>query len=816
MLRIADAAWADLRQAVRRITRSPVLSLVVIGTLALAIAANTTIFSLLRPTVLRSLAAPDADALVSIGATDAKTGAYSAIHLPALQAMRGGQRSFSTLGAFLSSVVRVEFGAQALDTGVEGVTPEYFDVLGVRTQAGRLLMPADDQLTGIGVISERLATRLFGSGAVVGQAIVVDGRRVEIIGVLADDFTGVRMDGGDDLFLPLPYLRAVQSGDFKAVPRAQTLIGRLAPGISLEQARAEVLGRWPSIQAAVASGLPVAQQPVITAQVLSVNSFAHGFSGTRDRYGRSLMLVMGLALALLGVGCVNLSGLMLARGLARQHEFAIRIALGVSRARLMQQTLLDGVLLSLAAFVVAIPMSWWAGALLASMVSVSRALPIGQTTADAPILVLAGGVSILTGLLIGLLPARRALSHRADDTLRGRGIAHGIHGASRAVLITQIALSMILVVGAGLFAATLANLYANDITERDQPILFTRLARNPLQRTEILRQPYLQDLQAQLASIPGADAAAFSATYPAYLAFFNPLPADTVSAGEGLRSSAIGDFVTPGFFELYSIARLSGRDFTWSDNDAAPMVAIVNETLARKLFSAVDVAGRRVQIESGPAKSEVEIVGVVADTAVSSIRERHVAGLYRPMMQDMRHGQTPLAHVRVAGAVADVQPGFVDVVNRQGRHFVRGMLTMEMYVRSAVVEQLLIAGMASVAATLAVVLASIGLFGMLAYSVSSRIREIGIRVSLGATRREVVRMIVKEGLAVAIPGVAIGVPMALAAAWVVRSQLYGVSANDPWTLIGAVLLFIATAAIASWLPAMRASRIQPIDALRQD
>jgi putative ABC transport system permease protein len=230
----------------------------------------------------------------------------------------------------------------------------------------------------------------------------------------------------------------------------------------------------------------------------------------------------------------------------------------------------------------------------------------------------------------------------------------------------------------------------------------------------------------------------------------------------------------------------------------------------------VDVAGRRVHIESGPARNEVEIVGVVADTTVSSIRERHVAGLYRPMMQEMRHGQTPMAHVRVAGALADVQPRFVDVVNRQGSHFVRGMLTMEMYLGSAVVEQQLIAGMASVSATLAVVLASIGLFGMLAYSVSSRIREIGIRVSVGATRGEVVRMIVKEGLAVAIPGVAIGVPLALAAAWALRSQLYGVSATDPWTLSGAVLLFLATAAIASWLPAWRASRIQPSDALRQD
>jgi predicted permease len=513
---------------------------------------------------------------------------------------------------------------------------------------------------------------------------------------------------------------------------------------------------------------------------------------------------------------VNLSGLMLARGLARQHEYAIRIAMGVSRARLMSQVLLDGVLLSLAAFVVAIPLSWWAGAVLTSMVSVTRAIPLDDTIAGVPVLLLAGGVSIVTGLLIGLLPARRALANRADDMLRGRGVAHRIRGASRAVMISQIALSMILVVGAGLFAGTLANLYANDTIERDQPILFTRLSRNPLQRTEILQQPYFQELQAQLAAIPGADAAAFSATYPAYLAYFNPIPPDKVSAGESHEAPAIGDYVTPGFFELYSIARLRGRDFTWSDNEAAPKVAIVNESLSRKLFGSLDAVGRRVKVVSGQATREVEIVAVVADAMVSNIRERHVSGFYLPMMQDIRRAQTPMAHVRVTGVTATVQQGYVDVISRQGRHFVRGMLTMDMYVRNAVVEQVLIAGMASVAATLAVVLAAIGLFGMLAYSVSSRVREIGIRVSIGATRAEVVRMIVKEGLVVAVPGIAIGVPLALAGAWLLRSQLYGVSPTDPWTIAAAAVLFVVTAAIASWLPARRASRIQPMDALRQE
>ena len=816
MFAVLDAVRVDVGQAVRRITRSPWLSIVVVLTLALAIAANTTIFSLLKPTVLRKLTATDPDALVGIGAVDAKTNNYSAIHLPVFDALRDQQRVFSSLAAFTSSVVRIDAAGGSFDTGVEGVTPEYFSVLGVRAKAGRTFVAGDHPQAAIAVISSRLAQQLFGSDAAAGRRLVIDAHDVEVVGVTADGFIGARMDGGDDVFVLLPFLRSMQSGDPKAVPRAQALIGRLAAGATIEQARAEVLGRWPAIQQEVSRALPVAQQPLLDAQRLTISSFARGFSSTRDRYGRSLGLVMGLAAALLAVGCVNLSGLMLARALTRRHEFAVRVALGGSRRRLVQQTLIDGVLLSSAAFVLAIPLSWWASALLTSMVSVGKAVPMGRTTPDVGTLLLAALVSLLTGVLIGLLPARRATAGTMDDVLRGRGTAHRIRGASRTVLVTQVALSMILVVGAGLFAATLSRLYANDLQERAHPILFTRLARNLAARNVVLPQSYYERVQEKLRNIPGADQAAFSMFYPAYLGFFDAMPMDAISAADGAIASAVGDFVTPGFFDLYAIAHLKGRDFTWSDHEKAPRVAIVNDTLARKISPGGDVLGRHVRVGNGPAASDVEIVGVVADATVSSIRERHVAALYRPMMQDLRRGINPMAHVRVVGDAASVQRGYVDVVNAEGEHFVRAMLSMDGWLDNAVVEQQLIAGMGGVAAVLAVILASVGLFGLLAYSVSSRTREIGVRLSVGATQGEVMRMIVREGLAVVIPGVVIGIPIALAAAWLLRSQLYGVAPTDPWVISGAAILFILTAAFASWLPALRASRIAPSEALRQD
>jgi putative ABC transport system permease protein len=816
---LLDAWGNDIRQAVRRITHTPGLSAVVITTLALAIAANTTIFSLLKPTVLRTLDAPEPSRLVSIDATDAKTANYVAIPVVTKSALDSDTRAFAILGAYSSGVVRLEYsGGGGFDVGVEGVTPEYFDILGVQAREGRLFTTQDDLYGAIGIITERLRARLFGTGSAVGQTIIADGRPLEIVGVFAGDFAGVRLDGGSDVILPLAFLRStLVNSDPKGGLRAQQLIARLAPDATEESARAEVVGRWPGIRAAIVPGLPAPQQTPVTNAVLSVKPFAHGFSGTRDRYGSSLMMVMMLALALLAVGSVNLCGLMLARALTRQHEFAVRIALGVSRARLFQQTLIDGVLLSLAALVIAMPLAWWASTILTAMVSMSRAVPIGNTTPDGEVVATALAVAIVIGILIGLLPAQRAIALPTDDILRGRGTSQRIRGSARALLITQVALSMILVVGAGLFMTTLSNLYQNDVQDRPHPVLFTRLARLPLERGKPLPPTYFQNLQEQLAAVPGVDRAAMSDIYPAYFSYFlGALPTDTLTLNGGAQATAIVDHVTPGFFDLYSIGRLRGRDFTWQDAQDGPAVVIVNEALASRLSPGLDVVGQRVEIKSGPSKTSAEIVGVVANSTVSTIRERNVAGYYRPLMQMPRRTQTPMVHVRVTGDVATAQRAYVDVINGGRQHFVRGMFNMDSWVGNAVVEQQLIAGMAGVAATMAMFIAAVGLFGLLAYSVSSRIREIGVRISVGATASEVVSMIVREGLAVVLPGIAIGIPLALGAAWLVRSQLYGVTATDPRTLVIAAVVFIAVAAFASWLPARRASKIQPIEALRQE
>jgi len=817
MPRFVDALTTDVRQALRRIVRTPWLSVIVVLALAPAIAANTTIFSLLKVTVLEKLQAPEPDTLVSIEGSDARTGNYSAIYLPALRLLSEQSGVFQSTAAYATSVMRVEAGATVTITGVEGITANYFDLLGVRPQAGRLIGPADDAMSAVVVLSERFALRLFGETNVAGRSVSIEGRPAEIVGVAADGFTGVRMDGGNDVFMPIAYLRFLLSGDARAVPRVQQIIGRLVSASTVEAARAEVLGRWPAVKGALAAELPASQRPLVDNQQLTIASFARGFSTTRNTYGRSLMLVMALAAVILAVGCVNLTALMLARALARQHEFAVKRALGVGRLRLFQQAAIDGVLLSLAAAMLAIPMAWWASGLLVGMVSVAKSVPIGNAAPDAQTMVLAVVVSMIAGIAISALPARRAMSADMEDVLRGRGTAHRVRGVSRLILIVQVSLSMVLVVGAGLFAATLSNLYANQLQRQDQQIVWTRLGRNPLERATQLQQPYFEELARQLAAIPGADAAAYSVFYPAYLSFTSSVPRDTVAMAGGAEAGAVTDFVSPGFFDLYSIALLRGRDFTWLDHAKAPAVAIANETLARALVPSGDIIGKQLRVSSGPSTTLVEIVGVVADANVTHIRDGRAAGLYRPLMQDMPRAQSPLAHVRTRGAdVGAVQRAYVDVVNAQGRHSVLGLFTFDDWLDSAVVEQRLVAGMSGFAALLAVALSALGLFGLLAYSVSSRIREIGVRVSVGAAQRQVESMIVREGLFAALPGVAVGIPVAMAVAWALRSQFYGISAADPRVIAAAAIIFVATALIASWLPARRAARIQPIEALREE
>jgi predicted permease len=813
-----DALWIDIRHSLRGLRRSPGFSLVVTATFALAIGANITIFSLLNAIVLRTVSARDPDRLVSISTTDIRTNQAGPLYFDTFVAYRATQQSFSEMSMYLSALLRVEARTATADGVFEGVSPEYFDLLGARAAAGRFLTDTDAR-NPVAVISDRFRQRIFGDGAaVIGDTVKMDGKPVTVVGVTAPGFAGLQFDGGTDVFLPIAVARSL-SGDTRPV-RARYIVGRLRPGVTIAQVRTELRARWSAIQeATLPPSLPAAEREALRSQRIEVEPLATGISGLRMQYGTSLVVLVALTGVLLAIACVNLAGLVLARSLTRRHQIAVRLALGASRGRVIQQSLIDGVLLAVGGFAASLPFAWWTIRVFTAAVSIARGTPMLQRlTPDARVLGVATLITLLIAVVIGILPAWRAVRGMPDGLRPGRAIAGTLGRSGRLLLVAQVALSMVLLVGAGLFVGTLSRLRANDASLHSRRIMWTRLSPTPGDREPINRS-YLQALLRQLEGIQGADAAALSALFPAGLGFPGQLPTERYSradAGTSAELAGLTESVSPGFFSMFGIPRLRGRDFTWADDGSAPPVVMVSESLAHTLFANDDPIGRRLRMSSDRGPKEFEIIGVVADAAIGRIRDPHQPVVFRPILQEPAQAQFPLAHVRVTGDLKTVRDAYARVIASQGRHFVRAVFTMDEWVDHALLQERLTAGLSMFAGVLTVVLACVGIYGLLTYAVTARVREIGVRLALGATRARVVRMIVREGLAIAVSGVLIGIPCALGAARLIRSQLYGLAPNDPATIIGAAVVFIVTGFVAALVPALRASKIDPMDALRQE
>jgi hypothetical protein len=330
---------------------------------------------------------------------------------------------------------------------------------------------------------------------------------------------------------------------------------------------------------------------------------------------------------------------------------------------------------------------------------------------------------------------------------------------------------------------------------------------------------YYRALVAGLSDMPGADAAALSVYYPTYFAVTGPLPTDYhYTQADGvttLDATVLTDYVSPGFFDLFKLSRLEGRDFSWDDGPGAPAVAVVSASLARALFPAGDIIGRHIRV-AGPERRDIEVIGVVADAPYGKLDEPRPLVVFRPILQEAARAQFPIAYVRAGGDLATVREGYTRVVKSLGHRSLRSFITSSEWVDQALLQERFTAGLATFAAGLTILVAGIGVYALLAYSVTARVREIGVRLALGAERRAVVWMIVWDGMAIAVPGVLIGAPCAWAAARLVRAQLYGVAPGDPRTLLLGAAILLATVLAASLLPALRASRVAPVEALREE
>jgi putative ABC transport system permease protein len=812
-----DALRLDVWHSFRSLRRAPTFSLIVVVTLALAVGATTAVGSLLNALVFRTLTVPHPEQLVALSAVEPRGNVSGYFYADTFEAYRSTQRSFAQMSMYSGGgLLRVEARSGVFDASTEAVSPNYFDIVGARPSAGRFFSESDDAV----VISEDFRRRVFGNGLGIGEAIKVNAVPATVIGVAADGFAGLQFDGTPDIIVPFTLMRSAVGDPAKPV-RSANVVGRLARGVSIEAARAELLARWPSIQSAtLPTAVPEPEREALLRQRVEVAPLASGFSGLRNRYGTTLRMLLGLTGILLAVACANLAGLTLARSLTRRHQVAIRLALGGSARRVLWQVLIDGILLSAVAFAVAVPLAW--GIIRAVTASLTTGLGLTKfptVTPDARVLAATALLTLMIGLAMGVVSARRLVGTRVDEGLRpGRHIIGSLGRFGRALLVAQVALSMTLAVGAGLFTATLAHLRANDTSLQSQRIVFTRAYREPGDR-QLLPPDYYQTLVTNLARMPGADAAALSVYYPTYFGVTGPIPTDyRYTRADGitpLDATVLTEFVSPGFFDLFRIPRLSGRDVSWDDGLEKPAVALVSASLARALFPAGGAVGQRIRI-AGPQRRDVEIIGVVADAPYGKLDDPRPLVVFRPIMQEVARAQFPMAYVRASGDLATVREGYTRVVKSLGHRSLRGFVTSSDWVDRALLQKRFTAGLATFAAAMTIVLACMGVYGLLAYSVTARVREIGVRLALGAARGTVVWMIVRDGLAVAVPGVLIGAPCAWAAARLVRAQLYGVGPGDLRTLVIAAAISLATAFAASWLPALRASRVAPVEALREE
>lgn len=804
-----DRLFMDLRGAVRRLVRTPAPALLAVLTLASAGAAGMSVLSLVNPIFLRPISAPRPERLVAISITDPATGQTSPVRDDAFRAFGAQQRSLLNLSMYGTTLYRVTADGRMADVSAESVMPAYFELIGATPVAGRFPTDADaDAEKPAAVVSERLWKRLFGDGDVdIGRSLEVEGRAVTVVGVTRA--TGLQRDASADLFLPVTFARTIANNPAAPV-RAPFIVGRLAEGTTLAHVRAEAERYWLGLQSPPPPSPSTAASPLAA---VAVEPITTGFSGLRRQYGDSLRIVERVTALLLAIACINALALLTVRSLAVRSETAIRLSLGANRWLIVRQHMIEGLVLVGCAFAMALPLAWWAGDALTAALSVARGVPLDRPfTPDAHVVAISALVMLGIGVVVGALPAVQTF--RSGDGAR-RAVTPARSQAARMVLVGQVAVSLVLVVCASLFVATLAGLRRNHAGIGGGPVIWARLSPEPGSR-EQLGTPYFVDLVERISAIPGVRATVLSAYFPGYLGYVGRLPLDQFSAARAGGASALSELVSPGFFQAFGITQLRGRDFTWQDDAEGPPVTILSQSLASALFGEEDATGRRIRAQAGKDVTELEVIGVVADAPIGSIRDPHLAVAFRPMMQNWARAQSPLVHAHVAGDIATVREAYVRAIEARGRHFVRGTFTFDEWTDFALLQERLVAGVSTSAALLAVILACVGVYGLLAYSVALRTRELGVRMAVGATRGKVVAMVLREGVVLVAGGVAIGIPMAAVVATIVGSRLYGLAPTDPWVVsMGAGVLLLSGAA-ASLVPSVRASKIQPSTALRSE
>jgi predicted permease len=823
-----DALWQDVRYAVRTHSRTPGFAFVVILTLALAIGANTAIFSLLNALVLRDLPVRDPDTLVQVSTVTPAQG-ESSLTFSMFRELSAQQKVFtSVIGASGNTGVDVSDGGTVVRGLLWAATGNVHEELGLRPVLGRLLVAGDMTIDppdaeAVAVLGYGFWQRHYhGDVSVVGRTILIEGKPFTVIGVAPAGFTGLALVTEPDITIPLaatPLLSGKSASTLAASEsRSVRVIGRLKAGVTVEQARSQLVAVWPGVREAV---LPPTytgpRRNDFLSMTLAVASASKGNeTSLRRRYVQPLLILLGIASLVLLIACTNVASLLLSRASVRRHEIGVRLALGASRWRVARQLITEGVLLSLVGAVGGVMLSFWACAEITRIVFDEYLYPVVfDGRPDMNVVTVTTVVAVATGILCSALPAWRGTRGTATEALQTEGRTFSVSGrAGRLLVGTQLALSLVLLTAAGVLVRSLAELRAlkTGIERSDDVFVAYPGAAHPGAYDDIDNDAYYPQVLRRIEALPGIRRASVSLLKPGTGGGFRDAVVRLGETQEAAGVAATRSPVAPGFFAAVGIPVVNGRDFEWRDNSRGLRVTILSQSLARRLFGEADPLGQRVRVGLDPSRDALEIIGVVADARLYDLKSPDVFAAYTPALQDKDASYKCFVvrgdHVSYAA--------LKEAVESLGRERVGNMVTLQYITDRSLLLERLTALMSSFFGSLVLLLAGVGLFGLMSYAVAQRRREIGIRMALGADRRRVVRDVVRDGLTVTLAGLAVGIVAALATVRVVKTLLFGVTPQDPLTLAGAAASLIAIAILACAVPASRAARVDPVIALRGD
>jgi predicted permease len=829
----------NLKLAIRRLRSSPFVTTVAVVSLALGIGANAAIFSIFNEMLLRPLPVVDPGQLVNLEAPGPKPGSQSCgnaggcdevFSYPMFRDLESQQTVLTGMAAHVGFGANLSFNNETTDGSGLLVSGSYFGVLGVQPVHGRLINQSDEPSIGeapVVVLSHAYWRNSFNADpSVVGRPLVVNGQPMTIIGVTPEDFRGTTLGTRPQVYVPITLRgRLVQGFDAFENRRSYWayLFGRLEPGVTIDQARAALGAQYRAIvndvEAPLQSGMSDATMARFREKPILLEPGQRGQSSADDGAASPLVMLMAVTGVVLLIACANIANLLLARSAARSTEMAIRLSIGASRRALVGQLLTESLVLAamggLAGMLVA---RWTIGGIMAMMPpQIAESLEFGL---DGRALLFTAVVALTTGFLFGLFPAIHSSRPNLLATIKGSaGQPAGSRSAAFfrvALATTQIAMSMALLGTAGLFVRSLMNLSTVDLgVSVDRVVTFSLSPQRNGYSQERTRALYAR-LEEELAAAPGVEGVTASLVpLIAGSSWGSNVSVEGFEAGPDIDTNSRYNEVAPDYFRTLGMPLLDGREFTMADRTGTPGVAVVNEAFARKFNLGRAVVGRRMEVGNSGAL-DLEIVGLVKDARYSDVKDEVPPVFFLPYRQTERVGSLNF-YVRSAGTTDQIMTSIMPTVKRLDPNLpIENLRSMPEQIRQNVFQDRIVSTLSAAFAGLATLLAAVGLYGVLAYTVAQRTREFGLRLALGAAPSRVLALVMKRVGLMTLVGSVVGIGLAAGAGFGIRSELYQLEWNDPVVLGSAAVVLVGVALLAGFIPAYRASRVDPMRALRYE